>query len=123
MNTLLHINVESLRDSLDRAAQTMEAIEKGTTVEKYNGINFSEVGQMLSVFTPKRWELIEALRNHGYMSIRALATLLKRDYKNVHSDVSALMTWGVIEKNDDALIFVPHDELIFDVKLPRKKAA
>ncbi len=119
----MRVNVESLADGLDRAVKVMEALEQGKTVEKQESIGFANVTSMLALFTPKRWELIETLRNSEGMSINALANLLKRNYKNVHTDVSALIEWGIVHKNDKNRVYVPYSELIFDVKLTSKKAA
>jgi predicted transcriptional regulator len=49
--------------------------------------------------------------------------LLKRNYKNVHTDVSTLIEWGIVQKNDKNRVYVPYSELIFDVKLTSRKAA
>lgn len=123
MSDVLHINVEPLADSLERAAQVMECLEKGESTNHYNGVGFSSVENMLSLFTLKRWELIETLRNSGEMSINGLAKELKRNYKNVHTDVMMFIEWGVVNKNEQNLVYVPYNEFIFDVKLSEKKAA
>ena len=123
MSTILHVNVESLASSLDRAAKVMEALEQGKKVKKQEGIGFANVASMLSLFTPKRWELIEVLRSSEAMSVKVLATTLNRNYKNVHTDVAALIEWGVLKRNESNLVYVPYNELVFDVKLPVKKAA
>lgn len=123
MSDILHVNVETLSDSLDRASKMMQSLTSGNEVEAYHGIGFKQVSNMLSLFTPKRWALVEALRSSGAMKINTLAKHLKRDYKNVHTDVSLLMEWGIIQKNEDGLIFVPYDEFVFDVKLSSRKAA
>jgi predicted transcriptional regulator len=123
MSTVLHVNVESLASSLKRAASVMEALEQGKKVKRQEGIGFANVASMLSLFTPKRWELIEALKSSGAMSVYALAKMLKRNYKNVHTDVGALIEWDILKKNESNLVYVPYSELVFDVKLPEKKAA
>ena len=123
MSAVLQVNVESLADGLDRAVKIMEALEQGKQVEKQESISFLNVSSMLSVFTPKRWELIETLRSSEAMSINALANLLKRNYKNVHTDVSVLIEWGILKLDDKGFVYVPYSEFVFDVKLPIKKAA
>jgi predicted transcriptional regulator len=123
VSAVLQVNVESLADGLDRAVKIMEALEQGKQVEKQESIGFLNVSSMLSVFTPKRWELIETLRSSEAMSINALANLLKRNYKNVHTDVSVLIEWGVLKRDDKGFVYVPYSEFVFDVKLPIKKAA
>ena len=113
----LHITIgQTLDDSLDRAASVMEALEAGESPEQYFGIGFDSITRLNKIFTPKRWELIERLRREGAMTIYALAKLLKRNYKNVRTDVVMLMEWGVIRKNEDKKVFVPWDEI--DVRWP-----
>ena len=45
------------------------------------------------------------------ISINALAKLLKRNYKNVHDDVKALESIGLIERGEDGRYSVPWDEI------------
>lgn len=42
------------------------------------------MAQFGAVFTSKRWELVEALKSAGPLTIYALAKRLGRDYRNVH---------------------------------------
>ena len=79
------------------------------------------MAQFSNVFTPKRWELVEALKSSGPLTIYALAKHLDRHYRNVHKDVTALMQWTVIEKNDAGRVFVPWSEI--DVRWPLLKRA
>jgi len=120
----LHVRVgEALELSLARAAQTMREIEQGQNPEPSFDLGFENVAQLFAVFTPKRWELLAVLREHGPLSIFALARLLRRDYKNVHADVMALLEWTVIEKNEQNLIHAPFADISVDVRLPQKQAA
>jgi predicted transcriptional regulator len=66
---------------------------------------------LLRVLTPRRWELLKTLRCGGAMRIRALSKTVGRDYKNVHSDVTALEAVGLIDRADSGLIRVPWDEI------------
>jgi len=84
-------------------------------------VGFETMAQFGAVFTPKRWELVEALKAAGPMTIYALAKRLDRHYRNVHKDVSALMEWLVVEKDEAGLVFVPWDEI--DVRWPLVKDA
>lgn len=114
---VLHVKVaEPMTASLHRAQVTMEALQQGKTPEPYYGVSFESLPQMLAVFTPKRLELVVFLRAQGPLSVAALARALKRNYKNVHGDVAALMEWLAIERNEDGRVFVPWDEI--EVHLP-----
>ena len=113
----------SVQSSLSLAQQMLERLEVGEEPAPYFGVGFKNVSQMLSVFTPKRWDLLAALREHGAMSIAELARTLQRDYKNVHNDVERLMEWLAIERDANGKIFTPYSEIVVDVHLPQQKAA
>jgi predicted transcriptional regulator len=112
-----------IQSSLALAQQMMERLDIGEEPAPYFGVGFKNVGQMLSVFTPKRWDLLATLREHGAMSIAELARTLQRDYKNVHNDVERLMEWLAIERDTNGKIFTPYSEIVVDVHLPQRKAA
>ena len=86
-------------------------------------MGFESTGQMLAVFTPKRWELLASLRQGGSMTIAELARRLGRNYKNVHGDVVKLTEWLAVEKDVQGRIFAPYSEIIVDVRLPAAVAA
>ena len=50
---------------------------------------FSSPGQLFTIISPKRWQLIERLQHLGPSSVRGLARALGRDVKRVHDDVMA----------------------------------
>ena len=123
-NRVLNVKVgESLRQAGARAAATMRAIERGQPVPPYFGVSFEQIGQMLAAFTPKRWELIAALRQAGPLTVAELARRLSRNYKNVHTDVGHLIDWMAVERCDDGRVCVPWSEIVVDMKLPEGVAA
>lgn len=123
-NAVLHLTVgEPMSSSLARAAAAMKAARQGKPAQPYFGVGFDEVGELFSVFTPKRWELIGVLREGGAMTVAELARQLKRDYKNVYNDCERLIEWMAIEKNENGLIHAPYDEIVVDMKLPERRAA
>ena len=123
-NQILNVTVgETLGESGARAAATMKAVARGDKVKPHFGVNFVQIGQMLAAFTPKRWELIAALRQAGPLTIAELARRLNRDYKNVHTDVNQLIEWMAVERGDDGRVNVPWSEIVVDMKLPERVAA
>lgn len=121
---VLNVRVgETLQQAGKRVADAMRAAAAGKTVTPYFGISFEQVGQMLSAFTPKRWELIAALREAGPMKVADLARHLGRNYKNVHADVQMLTEWLAVERDDDGRVSVPWSEIVVDMKLPQRAAA
>lgn len=123
-NNILHLTVgEPVEASLARASAAMKSAGQGKNAIPYFGVGFDDVGEMFSVFTPKRWELIGALREGGAMTVAELARQLKRDYKNVYNDCERLIEWMAIEKDESGLVCAPYDEIVVDMKLPDKRAA
>ena len=121
---VLHLSVgEPMEASLARASAAMKAAKQGKRTKPYFGAGFDDVGEMLSVFTPKRWELIGALRESGAISVAELARRLKRDYSNVHNDCERLIEWMAIEKEENGLVFAPYSETAADMKRPNGRAA
>ena len=123
-NAILHLTVgEPIQASLARATAAMKAAKQGKRVKPYFAVGFDDVGEMFSVFTPKRWELIGVLRESGAITIAELARQLKRDYKNVYNDCERLIEWMAIEKDENGLVFAPYSEIVVDMKLPDRRAA
>jgi predicted transcriptional regulator len=114
---------ESLRQAAARAAATLRAVQRGEPIQPYFGVGFEQIGQMLAAFTPKRWELIAALRESGPLTVAGLARHLGRNYKNVHSDVAQLIEWMAVERCEDGRVCVPWSEIVVDMKLPQRAAA
>lgn len=123
MKKVLHVNVASPAASLARAKDAMEALKAGKRPKAYFGVSFPDVSQMLTVFTPRRLELVAALREHGPMSVAALARALGRDYKNVHGDVAALVQWLALEKQADGRVLAPYSHIEMDIAFPQHRAA
>lgn len=118
---ILNVGISSPEESLARFAKTWKAAAGGKKVKPYNGIGFESIAQFAAALTPQRWLLINALKSIGPSSIYALAKKLGRHYKNVHTDVTALVQLGIIEKDTEGKVFVPWDEI--DVNMPLAQAA
>ena len=61
------------------------------------------------VLTLKRWELLKALCGTGPVSIREAARRVGRDVKAVHSDVTALLSAGVLDRTEEGRIVFPFE--------------
>ncbi len=93
-------------EAIDRAKQAMRT---GIPSDPLATFTFSSAAQLFSVFTVKRFELIEHLQKIGPSSVRGLARSLGRDVRRVHDDVVVLIDWGIVERNDAGKVFVPYD--------------
>ncbi len=58
---------------------------------------FESWDALARVLTGKRMELLRYVRRNNVASVRALAKALNRDYSNVHADVKALASAGLLD--------------------------
>ena len=86
------------------AAETGEGREASTDL-----LIFEDLETLLRHLTPVRWRLLKALHASGPSSVRALARTMARDSKNVHTDVRALESVGLVDRTDDNRVAVPWD--------------
>jgi len=92
--------------------------DKGIFPEKaVERVYFGDMKTFLEHITPKRFTLLDTLHKSGAMTIYALAKLLKRNYKNVHNDVKALESIGLVEKDEAGRYLVPWEEITASTRL------
>lgn len=72
-------------------------------------ISFASPELLWKVLSAKRWDLLKALCGAEPMSIREAARRVNRDVKAVHSDVTALLTAGVLDRAEGGGIVFPYD--------------
>jgi predicted transcriptional regulator len=76
--------------------------ERGELVHERH-LAFESWDALARVLTGKRMELLRYVRRHKVTSVRALAKALGRDYSNVHADVQALTSAGLLEATESGL--------------------
>jgi len=72
-------------------------------------IGFATPELLWKVLSAKRWELLKALCGAGPVSIREAARRVKRDVKAVHSDITALLSAGVLTRTETGNIEFPYE--------------
>ncbi|MFI5351170.1 MAG: hypothetical protein ACHQ2Z_16620 [Elusimicrobiota bacterium] len=91
------IKIQSLAEDLDEFARVAHAIERGHPPKKLiENISFESLEAMRTVLTPKRLELLKAIRRERPASVYALAKTTGRDLKNVQDDVAFLARRGFV---------------------------
>lgn len=116
-NNTLTITVLNPEKVMQQMLTNARQLDKGKSLAEPNKLIFSDLEQLLSSLTPKRWELTTKLAQEGTTSIKKLAELLKRDYSNVHSDVKRLQENGLIDQAESGGVYVPWDDLGIKVRL------
>ena len=84
-------------------------------------LSFESARSLFADLTPARLDLLDTLRKRGPSSVYALAKAAERNYSNVHTDVSRLEELGLIERDNDASVFVPYDAV--EILLPLTQIA
>jgi predicted transcriptional regulator len=106
---ILELRVGDARDALDRFEAAWNRRTEGRKLDRLRVLSLQDLPLLLRTLTPARWELLDRLRAAGPVSIYQLAKRLGRDYKNVHTDVTALIGIGLIARSSDARVSVPWD--------------
>lgn len=123
-DSILHIHVaEPVANHLAKAAETMEALERGKTVKPYFSIGFADMSHLLAILTPARWQLISLLRQDGPFAMMELARRLGREPTEIAQDIQTLLEWHLLRQEQDNRISAPYSELVLDIKFPSAKAA
>src|ERR1039457_3496544 len=76
--------------------------ERGETFHERH-LAFESWETLARILSGKRMEVLRYVRRHNVTSIRALAKALSRDYSNVHADVQALASAGLLDSVNGAL--------------------
>jgi predicted transcriptional regulator len=106
---VLELRLGDARDALDRFEAAWNRRTEGRKAGTLSVLSLEDLPLLLRTLTPARWELLDRLREAGPLSIYELAKRLQRDYKNVHTDVTALAGIGLVERDPEGGIAVTWD--------------
>lgn len=112
----IQVGVEDAASGFKRFIDAWNSAKSGEFKDAEIHLNFEDYAQLSAILTPKRVELLQSLRQGEPVTVRALATRLGRDYKNVHVDVAALEEAGLIARNDGGLLIAPWD--VIEARVP-----
>jgi predicted transcriptional regulator len=113
----LYVGVSAQDDALDRFEAAWHLASGRKPPEPLALLSFADLPLLMKHLTPARWELLRRLAKEGPMTVYALAKLLERDYKNVHTDVARLVELNVIEKTESSLVRVGWQAVRAELKL------
>ena len=99
------LEVRSPEEAMANFAQSWKAGKP----ERSARISFASPELLWQVLTAKRWELLKALCGAGPVSIREAARRVGRDVKAVHSDITALLKAGVLDRAEGGGIVFPFE--------------
>ena len=99
--------VLDVRTSAEAAEDFIRTWETGKARKSARN-SFATPELLWRVLTAKRWELLKALCGAGPVSIREASRRVGRDVKAVHSDVTALLKAGVLDRVEGGGIEFPY---------------
>jgi predicted transcriptional regulator len=69
--------------------------------------------------------ILRAMMGQGPLSIREVARRVGRDFKGVHTDMTWMLSQGLLYKSEDGRMVFPYDAIRFDFTLtgPTQSAA
>jgi predicted transcriptional regulator len=117
MSKKLKLRIASAADALDAFEVAWHRAAGDGRGQAQPVLAFADLPLLLSTLTPARWALLKRLREAGPLSVNALAKLLQRDYKNVHTDVRILGDLGVVTRRVDALVEVEWGRVNAELRL------
>jgi len=115
----IEIEVLSSRAALAAFARAWRQTKAGRKTG--SRLAFGSIAELFSAVSEKRLELIRHVARNEGLQIRPLARALERDYKNVHTDVQALIELGLLRKDGRGGLYAPFDEIVIRAGL--RKAA
>lgn len=80
-------------------------------------ISFASYDLLHKVLAPNRMAIVRAMTGAGTLSIREVARRVGRDFKGVHSDVTSLLTNGLVHRTADGRLIFPYDTIHFDFEI------
>lgn len=117
MKNNIKIEIKDEEDSAQEFVKAWKRAERGEAVEEpVDRLYFPDLATLLRTLTARRLELLKLLHNKAVSSVRGLAGLTKRDYKNVYQDIKALEAVGLVIRDEKGLS-VPWERIVAEIRL------
>jgi predicted transcriptional regulator len=117
MPKTLYAGISTQADALDRFEAAWHLASGRKPAAPIARLSYADLPLLLKSLSPARWELLKQLKTIGPTTIFALAKHLRRDYKNVHTDVARLMELHLIERTEKSLVSVSWDAVRAEIRL------
>jgi predicted transcriptional regulator len=97
--------------SPDEAAQDFVNAWKTGKAQRTARISFATPELLWKVLTAKRWEILKAMCGAGPLTVREIARRVDRDVKSVHTDLTALLNAGVLDRAETGQVVFPYESV------------
>lgn len=93
----LEVRVQPTEELREEALEKVRKLEKGEDVEEMRVLNLSTERELSRLMSEKNLELLHAIAEHEPSSMRELAEVVNRDYREVHRNLEELERLNVVE--------------------------
>lgn len=91
-----------------RFVKAWQRAARGEAVNESH-LTFPDFEALLATLTTERLALLRCIHRHGTLSVREVSVALKRDYKNVHTDMTALEKSGLLVREGRKVLMPWHE--------------
>jgi predicted transcriptional regulator len=119
----LNIGIRSGAERLKALRAAMRRVARGDRTPQEPELYFENLEELRRILTEKRLQLLPAITRQRSASVRELAGLVGRDYKNVSMDVTLPERLGLVslawqtDKGRAQAATVPYDEIHVTIDL------
>lgn len=110
----IKIGFKDICTTLDDFVDTGEALARGGQARQEAGVYFTNIEAFRKAITPRRLELLSIIKTTRPASINQLASLARRNIKNVAEDIKLLSQVGLLETkkvHNRVALQVDYDEI------------
>ena len=114
------IVLQSTNKFFKNSMEKMKKVFEGVNTEPEEIISFPSIENLNKTLSKERFRLINTVKSQKPQSIRELARMLKRDYKNVYQDVIFLEKIGLLKKEKrekNTYLIVDYDKIEIEITI------
>lgn len=100
-------------ETLESFGKSIIGTMKSNHAETSAGLSFASYAEMHRILSPKRLDIIRVMAGQTALSYREVARRVGRDFKGVHTDLTAMIAAGVIDRQAGGVVF-PYETIHFD---------
>ncbi len=117
----IKIVIRNLEESFTEDKKVANEIDSGIFRQRTPTLSLGDYQTYKKILTPKRLELLRIISVEKPKNIKELATLAKRDFKNVYDDSKILESVGLIKLKYSQTGLIPkglYNEIDIQIKIP-----
>lgn len=97
----LHVRIGSTEETRSELRERVRALERGEDAEEMWVLNLHDEADLARIVRPTNLELLRTIARRDPASMREVADLVDRDYKEVHRNLTELADLNVVRLEDD----------------------